>query len=153
MDEAGEMLRQAIEYFETANGVSGMRTLQTRKSLAVYHCQIEDFHTAINMGTKLVAMIEREFPTNRPEILRFKVALGTAYCWRRSKSDPRHEWDRRMKDYLEAKSIFTDVLPEQEALLGFDHVDAISTRKALSNLNDTYVVPPFTSQRDERHRT
>jgi len=134
VDEAGEMLRQAIKYFETVNGVSGMRTLQARRSLAVYHCQIEDFHTAINMGTKLVAMIEREFPTNRPEILRFKVALGNTYGWRLLKSDPRHEWDRCMKDYIEAKSIFTGVLPEQEALLGFDHLDAISTRNVLGTL-------------------
>ena len=76
IDEAGDLLRQANEYYLDLLGLEHPNTLRARDVYASYYCEIRSFSTAIDILTENVALAERTMHDEPILVLVYKQNLG-----------------------------------------------------------------------------
>ena len=135
IDEAGDLLREANEYYLDTLGPEHWLTLEVRNVYGRYHCKIQNFNTAIDILTELVAVAERTIQYDLIQVLYYKRNLGYAYMEKIEARNPAPSLDRDWEDYTEAKSILSDVLSGCEELLGSDHEYVLGVKEDLERLD------------------
>ncbi|KAL8815588.1 MAG: hypothetical protein Q9191_008447, partial [Dirinaria sp. TL-2023a] len=134
VNEAGDLLKQANEYFMNIHGPDHSRTLSARRIYSMYYCVIQDFNNAIKMLTETISMVEKTLSDEPIVLLRFKENLGMIYFRKLIIKDSTQPWVRDEEDCVKAKAIFADVKNGYEELLGPDHEMVLRVKEVLERL-------------------
>ena len=136
IDEAGDLMGQAYEYFVNTFGPDYPDTLRTRRLHADYYCFIDDFSTAIEMLMETFAGFESTMYGRPYDVLMCKWDLWNTYLLKLGWKGSIQPWSGDWEDYNKAKSILLDVLSGFEELFGPDHEYVLRVKEDMGVLEE-----------------